>query len=298
MPPPTRLALLVAAAEGTGELGVVLDAADRIGLGLKDFEPAEAAQLVRLSDGAHVPPSAHPLGGLPARRCDRTHRLAHRALADVLPVSEFADRRAWHLAAAAVGFDDAAADAMEAAALRADRRGGYAASAAAHERAARLTADPVLRGQRLAAAAMSARDSAQLDRAAALAQEAAAFSEDPRTLAKLVWVRARVEFERGTPRHASEMVLDGAETVYDCDQEEAARMLIEVGPDGVLRRRSTEAEASRRSDGRGAPAARPFASSDAYRQLDSCQSFSRASRRIRSHRCRPRCARSGPNGWE
>ena len=228
LPPPTRLALLVAAAEGTGELGVVLDAADRIGLGLRDFEPAEAAQLVRLSDGAAT--FRHPLiRSAVYRRAAVTERItAHRALADVLPVSEFADRRAWHLAAAAVGFDDAAADAMEAAALRADRRGGYAASAAAHERAARLTADPVLRGQRLAAAAMSARDSAQLDRAAALAQEAAAFSEDPRTLAKLVWVRARVEFERGTPRHASEMVLDGAETVYDCDQEEAARMLIEV----------------------------------------------------------------------
>ena len=53
-------------------------------------------------------------------------------------------------------------------------------------------------------------------------------TEDPRTLAKLAWVRARLEFERGTPRHASEMVLAGAETVYDCDQEEAARMLIEV----------------------------------------------------------------------
>jgi hypothetical protein len=53
-------------------------------------------------------------------------------------------------------------------------------------------------------------------------------TEDPRTLAKLAWVRARLEFERGTPRHASEMVLAGAETVYECDKEEAARMLIEV----------------------------------------------------------------------
>ena len=57
---------------------------------------------------------------------------------------------------------------------------------------------------------------------------AAAFGGDPRTLAMLAWVRARVEFGHGTPRHASEMVLDGAETVYDWDQEEAARMLIGV----------------------------------------------------------------------
>jgi tetratricopeptide (TPR) repeat protein len=222
----TRMALLVAAAEDTGELGVVLDAVQRIELGLKDFEPAERAQLVRVVDDAVT--FRHPLirsavyGRAPA--ADRI--TAHRALADALP--ENADRRAWHLAAAAGGFDDEAAEAMEAAALRADRRGGYAASAAAHERAARLTADPVVRGQRLAAAAMGARDSAQLDRAGALAQEAWALTDDPRSLAKLAWVRARLEFERGTPRHASEMVLAGAETVYECDKEEAARMLIEV----------------------------------------------------------------------
>ena len=226
LPEGTRLALLVAAAEDTGELGVVLDAVGRIGLGLKDFEPAERVQLVRVVD--HAVTFRHPLirsavyGRAPA--ADRI--TAHRALADALP--EFADRRAWHLAAAAGGFDDEAADAMEAAALRAERRGGYAASAAAHERSARLTADPLGQGRRLAAAAMGARDSAQLDRAAALAQEASAMTQDPRTLAKLAWVRARLEFERGTPRHASEMVLAGAETVYECDTEEAARMLIEV----------------------------------------------------------------------
>jgi len=220
------MALFVAAAEDTGELGVVLTAAGRIGLGLNDFEPAERARLIRVVDDAVS--FRHPLirsavyGRAPA--ADRI--AAHRALAGALPA--YADRRAWHLASAAGGFDDDAADEMEAAALRADRRGGYAASAAAHERAARLTADPLVRGERLTAAAMGARDSAQLDRAAALALEASALTEDPKTLAKLAWVRARLEFERGTPRHASEMVLAGAETIYDCDAEEAARMLIEV----------------------------------------------------------------------
>jgi hypothetical protein len=226
LPIRTRMALLVAAAEDTGELGVVLTAAGRIGLGLNDFEPAERARLIRVVDDAVS--FRHPLirsavyGRAPA--ADRI--AAHRALAGALPA--YADRRAWHLASAAGGFDDDAADEMEAAALRVDRRGGYAASAAAHERAARLTADPLVRGERLTAAAMGARDSAQLDRAAALALEASALTEDPKTLAKLAWVRARLEFERGTPRHASEMVLAGAETIYDCDAEEAARMLIEV----------------------------------------------------------------------
>jgi DNA-binding CsgD family transcriptional regulator len=226
LPAGTRRALLVAAAEDTGELGVVLAAAARIGLEVNDFEPAERARLIRVDDDAVT--FRHPLiRSAVYGRAPAADRIAvHRALADALP--KHADRRAWHLASAAGGFDDEAAEAMEEAALRADRRGGYAASAAAHERAARLTADPVVRGARLAAAAMGARDSAQLDRAAELAQEASALTEDPAALAKLTWVRARLEFERGTPRHASEMVLAGAEMVYDRDKEEAARMLIEV----------------------------------------------------------------------
>jgi DNA-binding CsgD family transcriptional regulator len=226
LPAGTRMALLVAAAEDTGELGVVLDAVQRIGFGLKDFEPAERAQLVRLSTDSVA--FRHPLvrsavyGRSPA--ADRI--VAHRSLADALP--ETTDRRAWHLAAAAGGFDDEAADAMEAAAVRADRRGGYAASSAAHERAARLTADPAVRGQRLSAAAQSARDSGQLDRAARLASDAAGLATDAHTSARLARVRARVEFERGTPRHASEMMLDGAALLYHGDPERAAQMLIEA----------------------------------------------------------------------
>ena len=226
LPPRSRLALLVAAAEDTGELGVVLAAAKRIGLALNDFDPAERVQLVQIDND--VVTFRHPLiRSAVYGRAPATDRIAvHRALADALP--QYADRRAWHLSAAAAGFDDEAADAMEAAAIRADRRGGYAASAAAHERAARLTADPALRGQRLAAAAQSARDSGQLDRAARLAREASALATDVHSLAGLAWVRARVEFERGTPRHASEMVLDGAAMLYDTDPEQAAKMLIEA----------------------------------------------------------------------
>ncbi|MFG1929736.1 AAA family ATPase [Mycobacterium sp. NPDC048908] len=226
LPPATRLALLTAAAEGTGELGPVLSAGGRIGLALNDFESAERVRLIHVGD--QVVAFRHPLirSAVYERASASDRIMVHRALSDVLPDDD--DRRAWHLAAAAAGFDDEAADALEAAALRADRRGGYAASAAAHERAARLTADRSLRGDRLTAAAMSARDSGQLRRAADLAQEAAILTEDPTALAKLEWVRARLEFERGTARHASEMVLTGAQTVYDCDAEEAARMLIEV----------------------------------------------------------------------
>ena len=227
LPMATRQALLVAAAEDTGDLGIVLAAAERKGLDFNDFAPAEHVGLVRVSNESVT--FRHPLirsavyGRAPVR--DRAE--VHRALADSMPAPECADRRAWHLAAAAIGYDDAAAEAMEAAALRADLRGGYAASAAAHERSARLTADPMLRGQRLAAAAHSARDCAQLERAETLAREAAQLTSDPATLARLSRVRARMEFERSTARRASEIMLEGASIVYDHDREQAAGLLIE-----------------------------------------------------------------------
>ena len=74
---------------------------------------------------------------------------------------------------------------------------------------------------------MGARDSAQLDRAAALALEASALTEDENVGQTGVGARpARVR--AGRTRHASEMVLAGAETIYDCDAEGPPGMLIEV----------------------------------------------------------------------
>ena len=79
-------------------------------------------------------------------------RAAHRALAAALPDRDV-DRRAWHLAAAAVGTDEAASAALEQAGARGRDRSAYATAAAAFERAGRLTAD----GERRAPAAAGRR---------------------------------------------------------------------------------------------------------------------------------------------
>ncbi|MEV5809697.1 helix-turn-helix transcriptional regulator [Streptomyces parvulus] len=63
-------------------------------------------------------------------------RKAHLTLASL---SEEPDRRAWHLAAASARPDEKVSEALRATAGRARRRGGYAAAAAALERAAELS---------------------------------------------------------------------------------------------------------------------------------------------------------------
>jgi hypothetical protein len=135
---------------------------------LADLAAAERAGLLRVTPTGIS--FSHPLVRAAARAGSdvATRMAAHRALADVLE----GDRRAWHLAALAVGPDDQVAAELDAVAQRASDRGSPAAMSAAYEQAATLSADPGARARRLTLAAESATDAGLLTRAGALARQA------------------------------------------------------------------------------------------------------------------------------
>lgn len=135
-PAPQMLALL-AAAELSGDPALSWRAAADLGVHSEDPALAELDSLLSLTPRVAF---RHPLirsaiyFGAPVDRRRRAHAALARAIDDF-----DADRRGWHLAAAAVAPNEAVAAELERGARRAHRRSGYSASAAFLERAARHT---------------------------------------------------------------------------------------------------------------------------------------------------------------
>ncbi|SEG89044.1 regulatory protein, luxR family [Nonomuraea solani] len=232
MPETCQSLLLVAAADETGELDVILRAAAALGASVEDLSPAERAGLVLRgdADGTSIR-FRHPLiRAAVYQRAPLGQRLAaHCALAAALGSPGHADRRAWHLAAAATGPDEEAAAALERTAVRARERSGHEAAAAAYERAARLSVEPAARARREALAAEAALEAGDLDRARSFGSRAARQpDEDPATNARVAQVRALADFWQGAYPAAHRLLLDGAGLVRDTDPGQAAVLLIQA----------------------------------------------------------------------
>jgi DNA-binding CsgD family transcriptional regulator len=147
VPEATRQVLLLAAFEA--DLRVLRAALPD----LAGLAPAERAQLVRVDDAAARVTFRHPLirSAIVAMSTHEERRTAHVALAGALTGDR--ERRAWHLAAAATGPDEAVAELLEDAAHRVLQRGDGFAAITALVRAAELSTTDAGRGRRLAEAA-------------------------------------------------------------------------------------------------------------------------------------------------
>lgn len=152
MPAPSRRLLLLAALDGTGDLRV-LRALGEPADGLSELAAAERAQLVRVDGNTHRLAFRHPLirSAVVELSTEAERRQAHQQLAGLF--AEQPDRRAWHLAAAALESDEDIAALLEAAAHRILRRGDAVGAVTALLRAAELSPDTADRSCRLALAA-------------------------------------------------------------------------------------------------------------------------------------------------
>ncbi len=215
LPPATRTLLLVAAAEDTGELAVLLRAADALGAGPGDLRAAEEARLVEVT-GARVR-FRHPLVRAAVyQEAPYAERLAvHAALADAMTGADVADRRAWHRAAATTGPAEPVALALEETAEQARARNGYAAALAAFERSAQLSEDRRAQARRLLRAAEAGLEAGRLAAAARLAEQAAGLEREPGTLARITMVEGAAWFAQGVHQTAYEVLTAGAELGTD-----------------------------------------------------------------------------------
>jgi ATP/maltotriose-dependent transcriptional regulator MalT len=209
LPEDTRRLLLVAAAEPTGDPALLWRAAERLAIDARALEPAESERLIDFDRRVRF---RHPLvrSALYRSASAQERREAHRALAEATDARVDPDRRAWHLAVATVGANEAVAAELERAAARAYARGGLAAAAAFQERAVGLTSDPSLRDTRALAAAQTKYEAGALDDAVSLLDIADAAAQPGRQRVRVDLQRAQIAFASRRGSDAPALLLKAA----------------------------------------------------------------------------------------
>ncbi len=220
LPADARTLLLLVAADDTGVLTVIEDAAQELDLAPDAFEVASASGLLR-SDAETVT-LRHPLvrsavyqAADPVER-----RRTHASLAAAYARAGDPDREAWQRAAAATGPDAEVAAALRRVADHAQRRGAHAAAMAAYERAAALTADVDERAATMFAAGRAAWAAGRAAEAQHLLREARTTS-DPVLLADVDRLRGHIEVNVGSAVAAHGILVEAARSVHDLDPPRA-----------------------------------------------------------------------------
>jgi DNA-binding CsgD family transcriptional regulator len=142
---------------------------------------------------------------------------AHLALAQATDRELDPDRRAWHLAAAAPGADEAVAAELERSADRARARGGMAAAAAFLQRSVALTSEPARRAGRALAAAQADLQAGAFDSALELLATAAAGPQEELQRAHVELLRGQIAFAASAGSDAPALLLKAARRLESLD---------------------------------------------------------------------------------
>jgi DNA-binding CsgD family transcriptional regulator len=226
--PSAQKLLLVAACAQDATWDDVRTAARELGVPDRLGE-LEQAQLITI--GAEGMQFRHPLvrSAVISAAPFTQRRDAHLALAHVLTGADDTDRRTWHRAAACSGTDQGIAGELDASAHMASRRSGFAAAAAAFERAAELSPDAVSQARRLVDAGQAAFQAGQPERALACAQRAAHLAAGSTTIpGRAAWLRGQIQLRAGLLSEAIGTLRDGAELMAGQDPQAAMEMLLDA----------------------------------------------------------------------
>jgi DNA-binding CsgD family transcriptional regulator len=236
LPLATRRLLVVAAAEPSCDVSLILRAGRELDIADGALTTAQAAGLIELGPELVF---RHPLirSAIYHGASDVDRYQAHLALALACEEKQDADRRAWHRGAAAQLPDDDVADDLERAAGRASSRGGCAASAMLLARAAELTTDKARRAVRFLGAAASDLASGSFLRAQTHLDLALPDLGDPLLQAQALQLDAVIAFSTSlrhptlAPRGGGEiisMMLGAARAMEPIDMALAREALIET----------------------------------------------------------------------
>jgi DNA-binding CsgD family transcriptional regulator len=223
LPARTRRALLVVAAS-SGESTEIATTLNALDLDVRDLGSAETAGI--LAAGSEIR-FEHPLVRAAvyheAKRA--THRAAHLALADAAHEAGHPARRAWHLADAAVGRDEAVATALEEAAADAIARGAHEVAASTLQRAAKLSSVSEKAVDRTFAAAGEYVLAGQPERALALLDPLHEAAPDALSRARINHLRGRVLMSKGPLLPAQQILAESAYAIKNDRPAHAAAML-------------------------------------------------------------------------
>ena len=252
LPAATQALLLTAAADPTGDPGLLAQAGQQLGFTLADAAAAEARQLITVR---HTVRFRHPLirsavyyGATFAER-----QRAHASLAEAIgPAGP--DQRAWHLAQASTGPDEDTAAELERAGDRARRRGGWSEAAALLHRAATLSTGQAARARRMLAAAEASCAAGALGRAHTELSAVGSYHGDARHDGLTQRAAGRLHHAQRQPAEATRDLLAAAATLGPVDLRLARDVLVEAAVEAQINDQLAPAGATQADVARAAQA--------------------------------------------
>lgn len=227
LPYDTRVLLLIAAAEPTGNPAWLWAAAERLGIGVDAASAAETSGLVAVESRIRF---RHPLvrsavyhGALLSDR----HQV-HAALAEAVDGPAAGEHRAWHRAHATAIPDEEVAAELEQSADLARSRGGVSAAAAFLVCAADLTPDPNRRAQRAIEAAQAKLEAGAPQEAWELSVRAEDATDDALLRARVELLRAKLAFAASRGNDAPPLLLAAAKRLENLDPVLARETYLEA----------------------------------------------------------------------